>query len=149
MENYVKAVLYAYPTLEKMEQAYTVHIRNMAVLSYRQDLPAVAMAGKIVGQILQKRKLAWLKALVEKSVRRLSDEEKEIVARSFRWKKQSGDNTTKTKYRRLSKKLLDKLGKCMENAGLTYNAFQEEFATMELFQHIQSRLKRKAVLADG
>ena len=98
MENYVKAVLYAYPTLEKMEQAYTVHIRNMAVLSYRQDLPAVAMAGKIVGQILQKRKLAWLKALVEKSVRRLSDEEKEIVARSFRWKKQSGDNTTKTKY---------------------------------------------------
>ena len=77
MENYVKAVLYAYPTLEKMEQAYTVHIRNMAVLSYRQDLPAVAMAGKIVGQILQKRKLAWLKALVEKSVRRLSDEEKE------------------------------------------------------------------------
>ena len=83
MENYVKAVLYAYPSLGKMEEAYKIHIRNMAVLSYREDIPAVAMAGKIVGEIAQKSKLVWLKALVERSVRRLSEEEREILKKYY------------------------------------------------------------------
>ena len=147
MGNYVKAVLYAYPSLGKMEEAYKIHIRNMAVLSYREDIPAVAMAGKIVGEIAQKSKLVWLKALVERSVRRLSEEERETIVRVFRWdrkkKTQSADGELRKKYRRLSKKLLDKLGKNLENEGLSCEVFERYFSSMELFRYIDEKLNRK------
>ena len=54
MEKYLKAVLYAYPFLETVEQDYDEHIKNKAVLSYRGDKSAEELAVYIAGEIIRR-----------------------------------------------------------------------------------------------
>ena len=54
LEEFVKAVLYAFPVLEEMEEEYETHIRNKAVLSYKSQLPTEELAEYIVKEIIEK-----------------------------------------------------------------------------------------------
>ena len=75
MENCVKAILYTYPKLKAMEEDYGQHIENKAVLSYRYRGDPCELAEYIAGEILKKRRLAWLKNKLDCLFDQLSEEE--------------------------------------------------------------------------
>ncbi len=150
MENFVKAVLYAYPLLNKMDEAYRVHIRNKAVLSYRSDAPALVQAQSIASEILEKRKLAWLKATLEKVFARLTEAQRALLSIRFSvGKEKSPDEKSgcgalgKGKYFRQLKRLEEKLRAMLKGEGLTEESFEKDFSKMELFRHIGKKMRKK------
>ena len=80
LENYVKAVLYAYPLLKTVEEDYAQHIENKAVLSYRNSKTAEEVAYTIVSVIMEKRNLLWLKSLIEQTMQQLTEAERLLIA---------------------------------------------------------------------
>jgi hypothetical protein len=80
MENtFVQAILYAYPCLQTVEEDYGVSVKNKAMLSYRSQKSAEEVAISIAQDILEKRKLLWLKEKVESALQTLSDAERMLV----------------------------------------------------------------------
>ncbi len=144
MINYVKAVLYAYPLLGEMSEAYDVHIKNKAVLSYRDSTPTVELAEYIVSEIIDKRKIQWLKSTLDKLLNGLNEKQKELVALRYFNKKQKTPALTKQagqafvarNYIKKQKRLTDKLLKMLVKEGLTKEVFDSHFAKMEIFQTI-------------
>lgn len=148
MENYVRAVLYAYPLLNKMDEAYKVHIRNKAVLSYRSDAPALVQAQNIAAEILDKRKLAWLKNVLEKVFGRLTEAQRALLDIRFSiYNKKTPEekngcaNFGKGKYFRLQQRLEEKIRVMLKNEGLTKEDFERDFSKMELFRHIGNKMQ--------
>ena len=80
MENYVKAILYAYPRMETLKTEYSEHIENKAVLSFRGRESTVELVEYLAGQIIQKEKLTALKEIVDKVWAELSPVEQTLVA---------------------------------------------------------------------
>ena len=111
MENYVKVILYGYPLLKTVGEDYEAHVRNKAVLSYYS--PAEKLAEYLAEEILEMRRLVWLKGTVEEILGRLQEEECELVSmryfgqikrlRSFLKKKAEEEGWSERKYFRKQK----------------------------------------------
>ena len=71
MENYLKAVLYAYPLLKTVGEDYAEHIRNKAVLSYHSPRTTEELAEYLAEEILRKNDLLMLRGVIEKTVEKL------------------------------------------------------------------------------
>jgi hypothetical protein len=139
----VKAVLYAYPFLDTVSEDYQIHIRNKAVLSHRQSLPAEVVAERIVEVIFEKRCLEWLKEKVEVVLNKLSDLDKALVRmRYFRKSRkeklpEGGQGVwSERKYFRMQDKLYSKLKSLFVGVGFTEEVFDEHFANREIFRKI-------------
>ena len=154
MKNYVKAVLYAYPVLKTVEKEYNQHISNMALLSYRSDAPAEVVAERIVGQIVEKDDLLWLKEQTEKIMEQLSELERTLLAVKFFGKERKLKRTlpkadgrkfpfSESKYFRMQMRLGEKMGAKLCSIGLTESEFEKRFAQMELFQLIFTYMQRR------
>ena len=155
LENYLKAALYAYPLLETVEEDYTEHIKNKALLSYRSDKTAEELAFYIAKEILVKNRLVWLKRLIAGVLDKLSEVERALLAIRYfgkkRKKKTALDKlssktqtlSSDSKYFRMQNRLGEKVGAMLKNAGFSNEIFQRDFATLETFARILRFLEEK------
>lgn len=144
MENYVKVILYGYPLLKTVGEDYEAHVCNKAVLSYYS--PAEKLAEYLAEEILEMRRLEWLKGTVEEVLGRLQDEERELVAmryfgqikrlRSFLKRKAEEEDWSERKYFRKQKNLEKKLASLFKSAGVTKELYTAELADTDVFRKI-------------
>ena len=156
LEDYAKAVLYAYPLLETVGKDYEEHIYNKAILSYRSEKRAEELAEYIAGEILEQRKLVWLKDLLERVLRGLSETENAFIAvryfgkggkikRAFDGAQKIDGGLSEGKYFRLQRKLGNKIGERLVALGLSKEVFERDFGKMKMFQGIFRRMQRKGL----
>ena len=156
MKNYVKIILYAYPLLKTVEKDYEEHIGNKALLSYDGRWTAEQTAEYIAGEILEMRRLEWLKEKVKEVLASLTDVEKTLVAIRYFGKSKriktflkeeknplkSGKWTERSYFRRQAR-LGDKIGGAFALAGLTEEVFLEDFAHIEIFKRVAQLLEKR------
>lgn len=154
LEKYAKIVLYTYPLLATVEEDYIEHIKNRAILSYRDRNSALQLAEYLAREIVEKRNLEWLKSTIKKVVGQLSDVERALTeARYFKRKsiqqkavlleKAQGRLGSRSQYFRLQSRLGDKLGAMLQSAGLTKEVYESTFAGMEIFRWAKRLVERK------
>ena len=151
LENYVKAVLYAYPLLKTVSEDYAVHIRNKAVLSYDSNVTTECLAEYLAGEIIEKHRLEWLKNTVEGVLSKLTEEERTLIdiryfgktkkLRDFlngqAEKRQGGEaGCSERMYFRRQSRLADKIGAMLFYAGVTQKVYDEKFKNLEIFRKI-------------
>lgn len=152
MENYAKAVLYAYPLLKTVGDDYAVHIRNKAVLSYDSNLTTERLAEYLAGEIIEKERLEWLKGVLDGVMSKLTEEERTLTEiryfgqtnklRDFLKnqadkRKDGGKGCSQRMYFRRQSRLADKLGAMIFYAGITPKVYDEIFKDMGIFRKIQ------------
>ena len=148
MEEFVKEVLYAFPLLETVERDYAEHIENKAVLSYKSNLTAERLAEYIVGEIIEKQRLIWLKQLVIGVLDKLSQQERVMVAvRYFGKSRKAGEKPfgvwSERTYFREQERLAKKLGAMLTAAGITKEKFDKWFAPTQLFISVHKYTKKR------
>ncbi len=150
MKNYVKAVLYAYPLLATVEEDYEAHIKNKALLSYGNGKSAEETATYLAGEILQMRRLEWLKERVNEVLSKLTDVERTLVSVRYFGKKKRGKFLlgkrqeerlrpplwTERTYFRKQQRLGEKLCGLFLLCGITEEVFMREFFVMQTFKKI-------------
>lgn len=147
MENYIKAVLYAYPLLKTVGEDYAEHIKNKAVLSYHSPRGTLHLAEYLAEEILRKNCLLWLKEVIEKTLNKLSDLERTLVGMRYFGHKRKIPLTYKgkdgvekpwseRKYFRRQQKLGDKIGGMLTVAGITKPWFEANLLGVELIGKI-------------
>ncbi len=151
MKNYVKAILYAYPLLATVGEDYESHIKNRALLSYDDGKSAEESATYLAGEILEMRRLEWLKGKVEEVLSRLTDAERTLVAiryfgktqrlKSLVRKPKAGESLrrpffTERTYFRRQRRLGEKLCGLFSLCALTEETFLEDYLPMEIFRKI-------------
>ena len=149
MENYLKAVLYAYPLLKTVGEDYAEHIRNKAVLSYHSPKTTEELAEYLAEEILRKNDLLMLRGVIEKTVERLDDTERALVGARYFGKKKiplhkaGEDPWSERKYFRRLEKVENKLGGMLIVAGITKEFFETRLMGVELirkvYRHVQKR----------
>ena len=160
MENYIKAVLYAYPLLKTVGEDYAEHIKNKAVLSYHSPRGTERLAEYLAEEILRKNCLLWLKDSIEKTLAKLSALEKLLIEMRYFGKKRNQPLTyrgkdgeekpwSERKYFRAQQKLGDKIGGMLLQAGITKAWFENNLLGVELIGKIYRYLQEgKTVFAE-
>ena len=156
MKNYVKIILYAYPLLKTVEKDYEEHIGNRALLSYDGRWTAEKTAEYLAGEILEMRRLEWLKEKVSKVLASLSDVEKTLVAIRYFGKAKKiktflkeeenplkRTSWTERSYFRRQARLGDKIGGAFALTGITEEVFLEDFAHVEIFKRVAQALEKR------
>ncbi len=149
MKEYVKILLYAYPFLRTVGKDYEEHIRNKAVLSYEGKRSAESLAEYLAGEILQMRRLEWLKERIDGVLASLSDVERTLLAiryfgkvgkiKSFLGVRREGYQSrvwTERTYFRRQRRLGEKVAARLVGAGVTEEVYLADFAGVELFQKL-------------
>ena len=154
MENCVKTVLYAYPVLQRAEEAYAHHIRNRAVLSCDGRMDTEKLTEYLLEEILQKRRLEWLKNTIDEVLNRLNALERALIEAAFLKKrrkiKRVVDKSIKqvlnikswsdhTRLRFLNR-AFQKVKAMLIAQGLTKTRFEEEFLSIETIGKIYRRV---------
>ena len=150
MKNYAKIILYAYPLLETVEKDYEEHIGNKAILSYDGRWTAEQMAEYLAGEILEMRRLEWLKNTVRERLERLSEEERTLIAIRYFGKRKDlkklldkkGKGWTERSYFRRQAKLLGKLKEAFALAGITEDVYVREFSDMDIFKRVEKAVEK-------
>lgn len=148
MENYVKVILYGYPLLKTVGEDYEMHIRNKAMLSYDSPMTAEGLAEYLAGEILEMRRLEWLKKTVEGVLDRLQEEERELLSmryfgkikrlRGFLKTKAEEEGWSERKYFRKQKRLEEKIAAMLKGAGVTKALYDEALANTDVFRKIHT-----------
>ena len=147
LENYVKAVLYAYPLLKTVEEDYAQHIENKAVLSYRSNKTAEEVAYAIVSEIMEERNLLWLKSLIEQTLQKFTEAERLLISvRSFGKERkikrpllrETYGAWSERKYFRDQARIGGRFERFLRGAGLTKELFERDFAELPFFKKIYS-----------
>ena len=141
MDTYIKAVLYIYPRLEKIEKDYGEHIGNKAILSYDYRAATEALTEYIAGEIIRKNLIEDLKRRVDRALERLSAEEKFLLElRYFGRKKQLAEYRKQDRYRnmcsernyyRKQSRVLGKISSLLKLGGLTEEYFLREYSCFD------------------
>ena len=156
MKNYAKLILYAYPLLKTVEKDYEEHIGNKALLSYGSKMATEKLTEYLAEEIVRRQNVLRLKAVLDKIIFALSEEEKtlldvryfgkvERVRRQFAaWK--AGLCTLAFKpwsertYYRKQTRLLKKITSQVKQAGIDEKCFDEEYLPIEyiamLYQYL-------------
>lgn len=153
LEKFVKAVLYAYPLLETVEKDYDEHIYNKAILSYKSARPAEVLAEYILGEIVEKKRLVWLKALVQRVLNGLSERERGFIGVKYFGQRQQGgalehkrkgeSEVSESTYFRLQQRLGNKVGERFVASGLNKEVFDRDFSQMTIFKELLARIDRQ------
>ena len=152
MENYIRAVLYAYPYLETVGEDYAQHIKNKALLSYDSRMDVERLTEYLAEEILHKECLEWLKTVMDETFARLNELERKLLGMHFFGEKYDVENLGEKydfkswsvrKQVRFKEETYKKVGKMLNAAGLTKKTFEEELHTIEMIGKIYNRLLRK------
>ncbi len=159
MKEYAKNILYAYPLLETVEKDYEEHIRNRALLSYDSRKRAEELAEYIAGEILEMRRLEWVKGIVQEVLKGLSEVEKTLLAARYFGKRKGARKlikgkgtpvdrlaawTERTYFRRL-RRTEEKASALLAQNGLTEKAYLERLSGLEIFKRIERKRKNSAL----
>lgn len=145
LENYAKAVLYAYPLLSTVEKDYEEHIRNKALLSYDSRASAEELAEYLAGELLKQQNLSWLRVAVEKVLQRLSEDERTLLSIRYFGKKRLADvvfaeegkpKWNERTYFRRQTRLAEKVGAMLKGAGVTEDVYRRCFRELDVFRKI-------------
>lgn len=159
LEKYLKAALYAYPLLETVGEDYDEHIKNKALLSYRNDKTAEELIFYIAQEIVRKERLVWLKETISKILKTLSGGERVLLAiryfgkeRKFKSAVQKKDewlsgerrytDWSESKYFRMQNRVAEKVGAALVREGFTKETFENDFAETEVFKEVCRFLER-------
>lgn len=77
--DYVKALLYAYPQMEKMEEALSVSVENKAALSFKDHLSAFESAGLIIEEMAVKLRIARVRSVLERAILHMTERERFLL----------------------------------------------------------------------
>ena len=150
MENYVKALLYAYPSLDRMKDTYAHHIRTSAVLSCDGRMDTEKLTEYLLKEILHKRRLEWLKVTLDRVLNRLNDLERALIESAFFRKKGilkvilhkyskakcKKKNISERSCRRFLNRTLEKIKALLSTYGVNKQSFEEELLPMEMISKI-------------
>ena len=160
LENYIKAVLYAYPLLKTVGEDYAEHIRNKAVLSYNSPRGTERLAEYLAEEILRKNCLLWVREIIDKTLRKLSEEERVLLGMRYFGKRRKiplmhkgKDGVDKPwsdrKYFRCQQKLGDKVSAMLTREGLNREWFENHLLGVELIEKIYRYIQSgKAVFTE-
>ena len=146
--DYVKAILYAYPSLGEIAAAVKVAAQNKALLSYKDPRPALDTAEEIAREIATKEAVASLCALVEKMMGELSEEENYLLEyKYFRRRRVLRERyadfylcCSERNYFRKQNRLLGKAAEIFLRCGWTKERFLAE--TNGLFTRVMEAIDR-------
>ncbi|MBR2622998.1 MAG: hypothetical protein IKD15_02100 [Clostridia bacterium] len=159
MENYIKAVLYAYPLLKTVGEDYAEHIRNKALLSYDSPRGTERLAEYLAEEILRKNSLLWVRDVIDKVLKKLNEEERTLLGMRYFGKRRKIPLTHKgkdgvdkpwseRKYFRCQQKLGDKISAMLSREGLSFEWFENHLLGVELIDKIYRYVQSgKAVCA--
>lgn len=148
-------MLYAYPILLTVEEEYNVHINNMAVLSYRSNKTAWKLAEEIADEIVEKKRLLFLKEILDKTLNALTDTERWLLSVKYFGKKRKKKTAEtlqwqnvfqgwgESRYFRMQNRLCQKVREQLNLLGFTKEEFDKNYAQMELFQTIFTYLSKQ------
>ena len=137
LENYVKAVLYVYPRLERLEKDCEEHIRNRAFMSYDYRTTTERLSEELAEEIIRKGLIRELKRKTDAAIGALKKEEKFLLElryfrRKSRLKQFCGETDFKEigserNYYRRQAKLLKKVSGALQAQGLTKETFFSDY----------------------
>lgn len=143
--DYVKAVLYAYPALEKIGEAVGTSVENKALLSYKNPRSAEAIAGEIAREIAARDAISELHALVDQLLKSLSEEENYLLEYKYFRRKQALDafrgyalDCSERSYFRKQQLLLEKAADFFGKKGWSRERFLSE--TNGIFSRVMSAI---------
>ena len=151
-------MLYAYPFLKTVNEDYAQHIRNKALLSYDGRRNAEELLEYLAEEILQKRRLEFLKQAIEEMFDHLEPLERVLVEIRFFGKKQKVcasenkafaekfnlENWNDSKRNRSQQRLFLKVSAMLCRAGVTKQYFEEELLPIALIKRIYIRTLKRA-----
>lgn len=144
MKNYEKALLYAYPALEEIIDAYDAVFLKRALSSYSSGRPAIEEAEALIGKIAEKDLYILIKLRLDRVLESFSSfERKHFSYKYFRDLPASafGDfDVTSRSYFRRQHKLLQKFVRALDRAGLTEAWFDETCMATDLFPELLRRI---------
>lgn len=159
MRNYVKIILHAYPFLKTVGEDYEAHIRNRALLSYDGRWTAEQTAEYLAAEILNMRRLEWLKARIENALGKLTDVERTVTeiryfgkGRKLKGFLQKQKNPlskrafTERSYFRYQERLGDKISSLLALEGVTEEVYRRELAPIDVIQKIAKTAERACAL---
>lgn len=141
MENYLKAALYVYPKLERIERDCEEHIRNKAFMSYDYRETTENLSVYLAEEILKKEKIETLRNTIDEALERLTEEEKFLLElRYFRRKVRLKEFCRKIDikkigseraYFRKQAKLQNKIEGILKCRGFTEEKFRKEYGEFD------------------
>ncbi len=149
MKNYVKILLYGYPLLATVGEDYEEHIRNKALLSYGGNRSAAELAEYLAEEILEMRRLEWLKSKVEEVMKGLDGQERLLLSIRYfgkarpmkevlpREKQDTLSSWKERTYFRRQQRLGEKLCHRFVAVGLTEEAYLRDYADLATFAKIR------------
>ena len=152
--------MYAYPLLETVGEDYAEHIKNKAVLSYHTPRGTERLAEYLAEEILRKNCLLWLRDVIEKTLAKLSDLERQLIEMRYFGKRRNAVLTyrgkdgvekpwSERKYFRCQQRLGEKIGGMLTIAGVSKSWFEKNLLGVELIGKIYRYLEAgKPVLAE-
>lgn len=142
-------MLYAYPILRELEEAYGAHIKNKAVLSYKYFAPCEGLVEYIASEVTKRDKLMWLESVLNGVVDKLDETERALLRlRYFRKRKDLPTENVKNKkwsestYFRMQNRLVKRVENLLKREGLTEQVFDEWFAPMQAFRYVCAYLQK-------
>ena len=151
LKQFTKAVLYVYPLIKEMEQSYAEHIRNKAILSYKNTQSTEGLVRYVSKQICRRDKLLWLEDVLNGVMGGLGDIDKALLQIRYFGKNRKNAQTdgafkeiaswSASKYFREQNKLEKRIENLLIRSGLTEQVFDEWFAPMQIFRLINQYLQ--------
>ena len=139
-----------------MEKDYEEHIKNKALLSYDSRKRAEDLAEYLAGEIIEMRRLEWLKGKLEGVLAKLTEEEKILVEGRYFGKRkrlkqylhekredENGRGTSERNYFRRQRRLGEKLEKMLTSVGVTEEAYFSQLHSVEIFAKIYKMVERE------
>ncbi len=153
--DYIKAILYAYPTMDEIGEAVGASADNKALLSYKDPRGAEDVAVDILKEIAARRALKELSCLVEGLLKDCSAEELFLLEYKYFRRKQFMKEAvpvscTRRTYFRKQDRLLKKAADYIYRGGWTQERFLEE--TNGLFSRVVEAIahgSERSVRSDG
>ena len=144
MENYEKALLYAYPALEGVIDAFDAVFLKRALDSYASGRTALLEAERLIEKIAEKDLYISLKLKLDRILEKFTPYErkhfsykyfKDLPAEEY----ENFDAVSRAYFRR-PQKLLLKFAKALERAGLTGEWFDRTCMKTDLFPELLRRI---------
>ena len=109
------------------------------------------MAEYILGEIVEKNRLVWLKALVQRVLNGLSERERAFISAKYFGKQSAGlenkkngeSEVSESTYFRLQQRLGNKVGEKFVANGLSKEVFDSDFSQMTIFKELLARLTKQ------
>ena len=133
MENYEKALLYAYPALEGVIDAFDAVFLKRALDSYASGRTALSEAERLIEKIAEKDLYISLKLKLDRILEKFTPYERKHFSYKY------FDAVSRAYYRR-QQKLLLKFAKALERAGLTGEWFDRTCMKTDLFPELLRRI---------